>query len=95
MKAKEDERLAAIVAATAKKEMNKDKKARETTVLMTKGSNLLLRIEQLGSSVLDAPKVDELHALLVNANLQGIVPKPNKTVGLEKVRSLSTVSAAI
>ncbi len=40
-------------------------------------------------------KVDELHALLVNAYPQGVVPRPNKAVGLEKVHSLSTVSAAI
>ena len=45
LKAKEDERLVVVVAAAGKKKSAKDKKARETAVLVTKGSSLLLRIQ--------------------------------------------------
>ncbi len=40
-------------------------------------------------------KIDELHALLVNADPQGGVPKPNKTVGLQTVINLEIVKSAL
>ena len=53
------------------------------------------RIEQLGPSELLRLKIDELHALLVNADLLGSIPKPSKKTGLEKANLLPTVQAAL
>jgi hypothetical protein len=94
LKAKEDERVAADAAAAAKKDQAKDKRARDTTALVTIGSKVLKRLEQLGPSELHRLKVEELHALLVNADPQGSVPKPNKKTGQEKASQLPTVQAA-
>ena len=62
---------------------------------MTTGSDLLIKISQFGPSLLSSLKIDDLHALLVNSDPQGVVSRPNKTQGLEKVRSLATVKAAL
>jgi len=44
LKAKEDERLAATSADAAKKDQTKEKKARDTTALVTTGSGILKRL---------------------------------------------------
>ena len=85
---------AAVAAAAAKKDQAKNKKTNDTTALVTSGSEILTRLEQLGPSELLRLKVDELHALLVNSDPLGSVPKPNKKLGLEKANLLPTVQAA-
>ena len=95
LKEKEDKREAAAAAASAKKDQAKDKRARDTTAFVTTGSEILKRLEQLGPSELHRLKVDELHALLVNADPQGSIPKPNKKTGQEKASLLPTVQAAL
>ena len=95
LKAKEHKKEAAAAAAAAKKDQAKDKRARDTTAFGTAGSEILKRLEQLGPSELHRLKIDELHALLVNANPQGSIPKPNKKTGQEKARLLPTVQAAL
>ncbi len=62
LKAKEDERVEAADAA-AKKDQAKEKKAKGTTALVTTGSEILKRLEQLGPSELLRLKIDELYAL--------------------------------
>ncbi len=44
-KAKEDERLAAVAADSAKKEQTREKKARDTIALVTTGYEILKRLE--------------------------------------------------
>jgi hypothetical protein len=39
--------------------------------------------------------IDELHALIINANPQGSIPKPNKKTWLEKANLLPIVQAAL
>ena len=39
-------------------------------------------------------KIDELHSLLVNADPQATIPKPNKKTGQEKANLLPNVKAA-
>jgi len=95
LKAKEDKREAASVVVVAKKDQAKDKRARDTTALVTIGSEIMKRLEQLGPSELHRLKIDELHASLVNANPQGSIPKPNKKTGQEKASLLSIVPAAL
>jgi len=91
---KEDKKEATTAAAAGKKDQAKDKRARNITALVTTGSEILQRLEQLGPYEMLRPKVDELHALLVNAYLQGSISKPNKK-GLEKANLLPNVQAAI
>jgi hypothetical protein len=95
LKTKEDKRVAAAAAVAAKKDQAKDKRAKDTTVLVTAGSEILKRLEQLGPSELLRLKTDELHALLVNADPQGSIPKPKKKTGQEKANLLPTVQAAL
>jgi len=52
LKAKEDKRVAVVVAAVAKKDQTKDKRARDTTALFTIGSEIMMRLELLGPSEL-------------------------------------------
>ncbi len=94
LKAKKEKREAAVVVAAAKKNQAKDKRARDTTALVTTGSEILKRLEQLGPSELHRLKIDELHALLVNAAPQGSISKSNKKTGQEKANLLPTVKAA-
>ena len=68
LKKNQDDKMAAVVAA-AKKDQAKNKKTKDTTALVTTGSEILTRLEQLGPSELLRLKVDELHALLVNIDL--------------------------
>ena len=94
LKAKEDKRETTAVAAGAKKDQAKDKRARDTTALVTTGSEILKRLEQIGPSELHRLKIDELHALLENANPQGFIPKPNKKTWQEKASLLRVDQAA-
>ncbi len=50
LKAKEDERVAGVAAAAAKKDQAKDKRARDTSALVLTGSEIMKRLEQLGPS---------------------------------------------
>jgi hypothetical protein len=95
LKAKEDKRVALAAAAAAKKNTTKDKRAKDTTSLVTTGSEILRRLEQLGPSELLRLKIDELHALLVNNDPLGSTPRPNKKEGQEKASLLPTVQAAL
>ena len=52
LRAKEDERLAAAIVAAAKKNQAKDKRSKDTTALVTTGSEVLKRLEQLGPNEL-------------------------------------------
>ena len=94
LKKNQDERVEAAAAADAKREQSKIKKTADTTILVTAGSEILTRLERLGPSELPRLKVDELHALLVNADPLGSIPKPNKKTGLEKANLFPTVQAA-
>ena len=65
------------------------------TALVTTGSEILKRLEQLGPSELLRLNIDELHALLVNADPQASIPKPNKKTWQEKASPLPTFQAAL
>ena len=94
LKEKEDKREAAAVAAAAKKDQAKDKRARDTTALVTTSSEILKRLEQLCPSEKHRLKIDELHVLLVNADPPVSISKPNKKTGQEKASLLPAVQAA-
>ena len=94
LEAIENKRETTAAAATAKKDQAKDKRARDTSALVITGFEILKRLEQLGPSELLRLKIDELYALLVNADPQASISKPNKTTGLEKANLLPTVQAA-
>ena len=49
--------------------------------LVTTGSEILRRLEQLGPNELLRLKIDELYALIVNTDPIGSIPKPNKKTG--------------
>ncbi len=53
------------------------------------------RLEHLGPGELLRLKIDELHALLLNADSRVTIPKPNKKTGLEKANLLPTIQAVI
>jgi hypothetical protein len=95
LRAKEDIRLEAAAAAAVKKNQAKDKRAKDTSALVLTGSEVLKRLEQLGPNELPRLKIDELHSLLVNADPQASIPKPNKKTGQEKVNLLTTVQEAL
>jgi hypothetical protein len=96
LKAKEDVKAAAELATISKKEQAKQKKAQETTTLVTTSSELIKNIEQHGPLFLNYLKIDELHALLVHSDPQGHVPRPSKKqIGFEKVAELTTAKASI
>jgi hypothetical protein len=63
------------------------------TALITTGSEILQRLEQLSPNELIRLKIDELHSLLIIADPQGIIPKPNKKTRLEKANLFSTVQS--
>jgi hypothetical protein len=94
LKKNQDERGATVSAAAAKKDQAKTKKTKDTTALVTTGSEILTRLEQLGPPKLLRLKIDELHVLLVNSDPLGSIPKPNKKTRLEKANLLPTVQAA-
>ena len=64
------------------------------TALVTTGSEILQRLEQLGPNELLDLKIDELYALIVNADPLGSIPKPNKKTRQEKANLLPIVQAA-
>jgi hypothetical protein len=63
-----NDKAAAAAAAAAKKEQASNKKPREISLQVATGSNLLIKIERRGPFVLGSLEVDELRALLVNAD---------------------------
>ena len=95
LKVKEDEKVAAAAAADIKKDQAKDKRAKDTTALVTAGSEVLKRLEQPGRAEILRLKIDELHALIANVVPLWSNPKPNKNTGLEKASLLPAVIAAL
>jgi len=97
LKTKEDKRVVVVVAPVVadKKGTTKDKRAKDTTALITTGSEIMKRLGQLGRSELARLKIDELYALLVNSDPLGSIPRPNKKEGQEKANLMSTVQAAL
>ena len=80
----------------AEKEVAKQKKAVEVAALVTKGAGLLLSLEQNGPSHISSLTVADILALLTNADPQGTISKPkNKAEGLERVRALGSIQAAL
>ena len=78
MEAREDEQLDDFTRVAAMSEEKKKKKSRETTTMVQLGSQFLEKI-RLGDVVaLRALKIEELHALLVNASPLEIITKPNE-----------------
>ena len=65
------------------------------TALVTTGSKILQRLEQLDPNEQLRLKIYELYALTVNANPFGSTPMPNKKIGQEKAILLPTVQAAL
>jgi hypothetical protein len=94
LKKNQDDKVATTAAAAAKKDQAKIKKTKDNTALVTADSEILTRLEQLGPPELLRLKIDELHALLVNSDPLGSIPKPNKKTGLEKANFLPTIQAA-
>ena len=99
LKAKEHAKEADVVADVAKKDQAKEKRAKDTPALVTTGSEILKRLEQLGPCELLRLKIDEfydeLYALLVNNDPRGSIPKPDKKIGQEKANLVPTVQAAL
>jgi hypothetical protein len=95
LKEKDDDKKAKETAVPLKKELNNNKKAKETAKQVTLGSYLLKKIEQLSAAAINTLSTTQLHALLVNANQQGSIPKPTKKVGIERALQLDTVKDAI
>ncbi len=78
--------------------MKKDKakeKARNTTALVTTGTEILKRLEQLGASELLRLKIVELYALIANGDPQGSIHMKNKKKGQEKANLMSTVQVTL
>ncbi len=95
LRAREEEKQAADATAATRKEAAEAKKSRDTTTRVLLGSELLEKIKQGGSQVISRLKIDELHALLINAYPQNSIPRPNKKEGLEKVEESATVQDAL
>ena len=95
LKTKDDKKQAADAAAAEKRDAATEKRARSTTTLVNTGSEVLRRLEQRGPAELLRLKVDELHALIVNADPLGSNPRLNKKLGLEKASLLPEVIAAL
>ena len=95
LKANENMKEARVAVADAEKDQAKDKSARDITDLITTGSEILERLEQLGPSELLRIKIDELHDMFVNADPQGSIPIPNKKTWQEEANLLPIVQAAL
>ena len=95
LKKNQDDRVAASATVAANKDQANTKKTKDITALVTTGSEIMTRLEHLGPSEMIRLKIDELHALLVNNDSLGSLPKPNKKTRLEKVNLLPTVQAAL
>ncbi len=63
--------------------------------LVTTGSEIMQRLEQLGPNELLRLKIDKLYALIVNADPLGSILKPNKKTRQEKANLMPTVQAEI
>ena len=82
--------------ARNKRETVREKRAKDVARDVTGlGSALLQRIAAEGAAVIRTFKVQELLALMQNADPQVVIRKLKKAEALEKVRELSTVQAAI
>ena len=68
LKAKDDKKQTADVVAAEKRDAATEKRARSTTALVNAGSEVLKRLEQRGRAELLRLNIDELHALIVNAD---------------------------
>lgn len=89
-KAQEEEAKKAL--EQAKRDQAKDKKAREVAAQVQAGAELLSLIETRGEAAISRFTVNDILALLVNADPQGNIPRPkNKAEGLLRVRGLRTV----
>ena len=95
LKTKEDMKEAVVVVADAKKDQAKNKRAKVTWALVTTGSKIMQRREQLGPIELLRLKIDELHAMLVNADPIGSIPEPINKTRVEKAKLLPVVQAAL
>jgi len=84
LKEKDNDKKAKETEAASKKELNNNKKGKETAERVTLGSDLLKKIEQFAAAIINTTSTTELHALLVNANPLGYIPKPTKKVGIER-----------
>ncbi len=73
----------------------KEKKTRDTTTLVTTSSEIMKRLEQLGTSELFRLKIDDVYALLVITDAQGPISKPNKKTWQENANLLPTVHATL
>ena len=81
LKAREDEKNDAAKTTVAKKEDQKKKKSRVAIAHVLLGSELLEKKKQGALAILRSLKIDELHALLINASPQDSMPRPNNKVG--------------
>jgi len=90
LKEKDDTKKAKETATASIKELNNNKKVKETAERVTLGSDLLKKIKHLGAVAINTMSITQLHALLVNANPLGSIPKPTK-----KIPQLDTVKDAI
>ena len=79
-----------------KKDMSMQKNLLELAALMTKGVELLQALERHGPSFISRLVIVDILALLTNVDPQGNETKPkNKTEGLDRVRALGSVQAAL
>jgi len=91
-----EEALAKKHGEAARKEVIKQKKAREVFVGVTKGAELLRALELNGEKYLASFTLNDLKVLLSNADPQGNEAKiKNKAEGLIRVRALASVESAI
>ena len=84
LKAKDDKKQAAYAVTAEKRDAAKEKRARSITALVIASSEVLKILEQRGRAELLRLKKDELHALIVNADLVGSNPKRTRKQGLRK-----------
>ena len=75
MKARENKKNVVAEVVAAKTEEQKKKKSRNTTAHVLLGSELLEEVKQDGPTILRSLKIDELHALLINASPQDSIQK--------------------
>jgi hypothetical protein len=84
LKEKGDHKKAKKSASASRKELNNNTKAKETVERVTLSSSLLKKIEQFAAAAINTMPITQLHALLVNANPLGSIPKPTKKIDIER-----------
>ena len=86
-----------VEKSSRRMEVSMQKKAIEVVALVTKGAELLQAMERHGPSFISRLNIADILALLTIADpAQGNVTKPkNKTEGLNRVRALGYVQAAL